>query len=232
MCEIYGFCGSHPIKLNKFTNEFWSHSKIHKDGFGFYLADKHEYYTNSDAAYNYLTKLMHKSFTSSLALCHIRFKTHGESKIENCHPFIKYDSHGIQWALIHNGYTDDNNFMKALSTIQSGETDSERLLLYIIEMINSFYEHSWIEDKAEFLDHLYLLLRNTLRDISTLGKTNLIFTDNYTNNMYVYMNHPNTLFYFNDGNGVHISTVPLTNDIWTAVPANKLFIFNNGKLIQ
>ena len=42
MCEIYGFCGNRKLNLNKYTDVFWSHSKVHKDGFGYYLADKNE----------------------------------------------------------------------------------------------------------------------------------------------------------------------------------------------
>ena len=79
MCEVYGFCGSVPTKLNKYTDEFWLHSRMHKDGFGFYLADKNELYVNPHTAMAYIGKLNKKDFTSKLALCHIRFKTHGQA---------------------------------------------------------------------------------------------------------------------------------------------------------
>ena len=228
MCEVYGFCGSKQTLLNKYTDEFWKHSKIHKDGFGYYLADHDELYVNADSANSYLIKLAKKKFISDLALCHIRFKTHGAAKIENCHPFVKYDVQGIKWTLIHNGFIDNNNTLEALATIQSGDTDSERILLFIVEAINSLYEHNWITDVNELQYYMYIQIEAAIQSLGTLGKTNLIFTDNYTDNMYVYMNAPNTLFYLNTSDGVHVATTPLSNEDWKPVTPCKLHIFNNG----
>lgn len=229
MCEIYGFCGSHVTRLNKYTNEFWLHSQVHRDGFGYFLADRNDLYLNPKAAIDFIEKLYKKPFDSKLALCHIRFKTHGPASVENCHPFIKTDSRGIRWALIHNGYISDNYTTAALSTLQNGETDSERILLAIVESINILYEHSYMESEDEFLKYLYAHIELTLTSISALGKTNLIFTDSYTNNMYVFMNSPRTLFYLKTDDGYHISTTPLSKDeAWQPVPPYKLYIFNSG----
>lgn len=232
MCEVYGFCGSVPTKLNNYTDEFWTHARMHKDGFGYYLADRDHFYVNPNSAEGYLKGLSKFNFTSKLALCHIRFKTHGPASVENCHPFIKHDSHGIQWSLVHNGYIDDNPAVAALGTLQIGETDSERILLSIIETVNSYYEHSWIDDAGEFLYYMYNQIGITLSELSSLGKVNLIFTDNYTNNMYVYMNHPHTLFFLKTSTGVHVSTTRLSNEDWVAVEPYKLHIFNNGRKLD
>lgn len=232
MCEVYGFCGSIPTKLNKYTDEFWLHSRVHQDGFGFYLADKNELYVNPCSAMNYIGKLNKKNFTSKLALCHIRFKTHGPASRLNCHPFIANDIHGIRWSLIHNGYIDDTPPISALGTLQNGDTDSERILLCIVESVNSFYEHTWIDDNDEFMYGLYIQIEATLNELASLGKTNLIFTDSLTNNMYVYMNHTNTLFMLKTDSGVHISTTRLTNEPWVPVEPYKLHIFNNGSRVN
>jgi glutamine amidotransferase len=231
MCEIYGFCGSRQVNLNKYTDEFWLHSRIHQDGFGYYLADKSDLYVNPKSAMAYIDKLSHKSFTSKLALCHIRFKTHGPASSENCHPFIKYDSHGVEWSLIHNGYIDDNFTTAALGSLQNGETDSERILLSIVESVNSYYDHCYITNRADFLFYLYNAIQNSLSELSELGKTNLIFTDNHTDNMYVFMNSPNTLFYLKTDDGYHFSTTKLTDENWIPVEPFRLHIFNNGKSI-
>lgn len=232
MCEIYGFCGSVPTKLNKYTDEFWLHSRVHQDGFGYYLADRDQLYVNPKSAMNYIKGLSKFNFVSKLALCHIRFKTHGPASVENCHPFIKKDIHGIKWSLIHNGYIDDNLVTAALSKIQVGETDSERILLSIVESVNSFYEHSWITDPEEFLFYLYLQLEITISELANLGKVNLIFTDSLTNNMYVYMNHPRTLYYLDTPNGIHISTTKLSDEQWVPVEPFKLHVLNNGKVLD
>ena len=232
MCEIYGFCGNKAVTLNQYTNEFWTHARIHQDGFGYYLADRKLLYVNPRSAMDYIKGLSKFDFKSKLALCHIRFKTHGPAKAENCHPFIKHDVLGIEWSLIHNGYIDDTPTTAALGTIQKGETDSERILLCIVETVNRFYEHSFIEDHSEYMNALYSAIENTCNELSTLGKTNLIFTDNFTNNMYVYMNHRNTLFKHISDDGVHISTTPLTKECWNAIEPGKLHIFNNGALVN
>lgn len=232
MCEVYGFCGNVPTKLNKYTDEFWTHGRVHRDGFGYYLIDKDDFYVNPDSAANHLEKLFKKNFTSKLALCHIRFKTHGPATEDNCHPFVKKDLHDVKWSLIHNGYIDDSLVVEAIGSLQNGSTDSERILLAIIETVNAFYEHSWIEDRDECLSHLYKELGITLTGLSTLGKTNLIFTDSLTNNMYVYMNHPFTLFSLTTDTGVHISTTKLSNENWEPVKPYVLHIYNNGRLIN
>lgn len=228
MCEVYGFCGNKPTKLNKYTDEFWLHSRVHQDGFGYYLADKDKLYVNPHSAMNYIKGLNKFNFESKLALCHIRFKTHGPVSELNCHPFIKYDIRGNKWSLIHNGYIDDSPAVAALGTLQMGDTDSERILLCIIEAVNHYYEHSYISDYKDFCTYMYMIIEETCHELSTLGKTNLIFTDCCTNNMYVYMNHPMTLFYLQTENGFHVSTTKLTDENWTAVEPHKLHIFNNG----
>lgn len=232
MCEVYGFCGSKATTLNKYTNEFWLHARMHQDGFGYYLADKDKLYVNPNSAMKYIKGLYKFNFLSKLALCHIRFKTHGPASVENCHPFSKTDIRGIKWTLIHNGYISDSPAVAALGTLQTGETDSERILLCIVEAINSFYEHSWVSDPDEFFYRLYTQIEITLSELSTLGKTNLIFTDSLTNNMYVYMNHPNTLYRLYADGGVHISTTKLSEDNWEPVEPYKLHIFNNGHKLE
>lgn len=228
MCEIYGFCGNKKTNISRYTNEFWLHSRIHKDGFGFYLADSNKLYVNPDSAISHIDELNKMNFNSKLALCHIRFKTHGDAKIENCHPFIKRDIRGIKWCLIHNGFIEESPATNVMNKIQVGETDSERILLCLIEAVNFFYEHSWIESYDEFLQYLYIHLESTLQNISRLGRVNLIFTDSSTNNMYVFMNRANTLFYLKTDNGYHISTTPLSNENWKPVEPFKLHIFNDG----
>ena len=232
MCEVYGFCGSKPVDLHKYTDEFWTHAAWHKDGFGYFLADKDDYYVNPKSALTQIDRLVKHNFTSKLALCHIRFKTHGPALTENCHPFIKYDCRGIAWTLIHNGYIQDSIETAALGTIQNGSTDSERILLSIIETVNSYYEHSWIDSYEDFLLFMYAHIESKLNELSQLGKTNLIFTDSLTNNMYVYMNAPRTLYLLDSGDGFHISTTPLSKEVWIAVEPFKLHIFNNGKKLD
>lgn len=235
MCELYGFCGNQQVNLNKYTDIFWKHAAIHKDGFGYYLADNDELYVNPRPATFYLNDLAKKGFDSSLALCHIRFKTHGDVSEYNCHPFSKLDGRDIKWTLIHNGYIIDyDEDLERLSSVQIGDTDSERILLFLIEEINFFYNslpEMSCNNQEEFLNYLYFSIEEVCNHLSRLGKTNLIFTDSFTQNMYVYINHPKSLFYLRTGEGVHFSSTRLTEEDWESPEPYKLLVFNKGKRI-
>lgn len=231
MCEIYGFCGKYPSLLNDYTDVFWSHSEVHRDGFGYYLADKDDFFVSTLAAKNY-RPLATTSFLTSLGLFHIRFKTHGGISLTNCHPFIEKDNRGIQWALIHNGYIEDTPQTEVLKKYQTGETDSERILLSLIETINHFYDYSYTESEREERSFLYAILNHKLQEMSHLGKLNLIFTDNKTNNMYVFMNHARTLHIQRAEEGVHIATTPLYGCGWEYIEPLRLHIFNAGEQIR
>jgi predicted glutamine amidotransferase len=233
MCEIYGFCGSHPTRLNQYTGEFWLHSRYNRDGFGYYLADKDTLYLNPKPAIEFINELNKFNFESQLALCHIRFKTHGDASIVNCHPFTKNDNHSVKWSLIHNGYIlSETPELNALGTLQTGNTDSERILLSLIESINSFYEYSLFYSKEEFFQWMYASIENTLCKLASLGKVNLIFTDGLTHNMYVFMNDPGTLFYLPTKDGYHFSTTRLSSENWLPVEPFTLHIVNNGSVVN
>lgn len=231
MCEIYGFCGKQPTLLNDYTDIFWLHSEVHRDGFGYYLADKNEYCVNTCAAKDY-EPLKTKDFRTSLGLFHIRFKTHGGVSLSNCHPFIKTDCRGIQWVLIHNGYIADDDQTESFARMQNGETDSERILLSLIETINHFYDYCFTDNYKEELEFLYVIIEQRLLYLSRQGKLNLIFIDNKTNNMYVFMNHTRTLHMQKVEEGVHVSTTPLYGCRWEYVEPFRLHIFNAGKQIR
>lgn len=135
---------------------------------------------------------------------------------------------GNKWTLIHNGYIEDNDVTTALSSLQLGETDSERILMYLVEHIDYLYEHAWILNEDDLCKYMYKQLSSAIDKISTLGKVNLIFTDSFTNNMYVYMNYPNTLFYLKTQCGYHVSTTKLSDEHWVPVTPYKLHVLNNG----
>ena len=85
------------------------------------------------------TKRYHRSQTvSKNALAHIRLGTIGVKDFYNCHPFVKKDNAGRRWTLIHNGTVFDCPDLCKYSTEEEGETDSERILLAIVDLVNNF----------------------------------------------------------------------------------------------
>ena len=70
------------------------------------------------------------------ALAHIRLATIGNVEQDNCHPFTAVDNSGRTWTLIHNGTIFESDNIGKYVFLQKGETDSERILLYIVDSIN------------------------------------------------------------------------------------------------
>ena len=65
------------------------------------------------------------------ALAHIRYATVGNVEYANCHPFSGQTAKGRVIMIAHNGTIFQSNTLNRYLKIQSGETDSERILLYL-----------------------------------------------------------------------------------------------------
>ena len=75
---------------------------------------------------------------SKNVFAHICLATMGEIISPNCHPFIELDDNNRSWMLIHNGTIFNYPPLDKYREIEIGNTDSERILLYIIDNVNRF----------------------------------------------------------------------------------------------
>ena len=142
MCELYGFSGIREKDLNSDLRTFYSHACEHPNGWGLALLDESapeviREVCRADRS-EYLRHRLERPILAKTALAHIRRATIGSEEYINCHPFTAVDSGGRQWILIHNGTVFESEHLNRYVFRQKGETDSERILLYIIDKTNIF----------------------------------------------------------------------------------------------
>lgn len=140
MCEIYGFSGKLERELNSDLRRFYSHSSEHPNGWGLAIYNKNnteilKEECRADKS-ELLAKRLKRTIKAKTALAHIRLATIGNEEYDNCHPFTSVDNSGRTWTLIHNGTIFESDNIDRYVFLQKGETDSERILLYIVDSIN------------------------------------------------------------------------------------------------
>lgn len=210
--------------------EFFSHSNKHPNGWGianFYegsVAIEKEPIQASKSAY-LKERLSHKMDISTL-LAHIRLATIGNIEYGNSHPFIQQDASGRKWVLIHNGTIFDYPALSPYQYQQRGATDSERILLYLVDQINlkqkAMGRSLKTVERFELLDPL-------IADMAQGNKLNLIIYDGEW--MYIHTNYANSLYVCEDGKTAIFCTVPLKKGDWAPVPFTTLCAYQDGQRI-
>ena len=158
---------------------------------------------------------------------HIRLATMGEIISPNCHPFTEADDNNRSWMLIHNGtifdYPKLNDYIKK----EKGNTDSERILLYIIDKVNEFERD---KGRLSTIKERFNLLTDIVADLSKNNKLNLMFYDGDLT--YIHSNMRDSLYYLKDDESFLVASTPLTDDEnWKPVELNKLFGLIDGNII-
>jgi glutamine amidotransferase len=233
MCELFGINSDKKISINDYLRTFFSHSEQHDYGWGlacFYgnsvSLEKEALKANSS---HYLRQRLQHPIVIDNAIAHIRLATVGNMAYENCHPFIKHDKYGRCWTLAHNGTIFDFPMLDRYKEHQEGKTDSERILFYIIDCLNTAQELVQrplnFEERFDFIDGL-------LEALSPGNKINLLIWDGEA--MYVHYNYANTLYVNDISDQTKIfSTQPLSNDdTWHEVEFLRLLAYKNGQLVM
>ena len=116
--------------------------------------------------------------------------------------------------------------MNQYKKVQEGETDSERVLLYIVDAIN----RKEIELGKELNQkERFELLDTLVCDVSRGNKLNLIIYDG--DNFYVHTNEAHTLHQLETPEGRYFSTKPLSDEDWQPVPLTQLLAYQDGELV-
>ena len=230
MCEIFGFSSSKEEELNDYLREFYSHCDEHPHGWGLAILDPDKYSVFKEPVKArssiMLGNILLNPIVSKNALAHIRLGTIGDKDFYNCHPFVKKDNSGRRWTLIHNGTVFDCLDLCKYSTMEEGETDSERILLAIVDLINNFES---FKGEPLTLKERFDIVADLIEFMAYANKLNLIIYDG--EQMYVHVNYRNSLCYLKTENGIFISTQALDDKDWKDVPLNTLFSFLNGELL-
>ena len=231
MCEIFCFNSNTPKQVNECLQCFYDRSDEHPDGWGLaniqsdeVVIDKEPVKANCS---QYLKNMLSNPIIGKNIFAHIRLATVGEIISPNCHPFTRADDNNRSWMLIHNGTIFDYPELDKYLELEVGDTDSERILLYIIDKVNEF-EHS--KGALSTIKERFELLAMIVEDLSKNNKLNLMIHDGDLT--YIHSNMKDSLYYLKNDEGFLIASTPLDDDEkWMPVELNKLFALINGEII-
>ena len=145
MCELFGLSSRDKIEVNEYLRAFFRHSEQHPHGWGlaqfFGNAVQIEKEPVAAVESQYLNTRLSFPIDAKSLIAHIRLASVGRLRYENCHPFVLRDIDGRAWTFAHNGTIFSPGRSNGASIDfykdrQQGGTDSERVLLYLIDRIN------------------------------------------------------------------------------------------------
>lgn len=230
MCELFGASSRNKTDCRIPLQEFYSHGDTNPHGWGIVLPGETDFFLKKEAVSSirssYLENILRFPVEADLLLAHIRLATKGSIEYNNTHPFLLKDASGITWALIHNGTIFESEVLSKYVFRQLGQTDSERILDYLVDNINS-----GIDEKGRSLtvEERIQIVEKTLVTITPENKVNIILSDG--NLLYAHSNYKGGLHWKEDCNRVLISTRSLDRGDWQELPINTLFVYDRGSLI-
>lgn len=230
MCELFGISSIGRVRVNNLLKEFSSHSIYHPNGWGIAV-----FYGNSVSlekepvpAYQsvYLRERLRHNFEVRNMIAHIRLATRGSMDFENCHPFVMRDNYDRGWTLAHNGTIFDCPAMEDYVYTQEGQTDSERILCYIVATVNQRQTELGrpLTGKERF-DLVDTLVCQT----APHNKLNLLIYD--SEQLMVHTNYADSLYFKQLYGTVMFATVPLDRGDWQPVPFTTLLSYQDGRQI-
>ena len=230
MCELFGLCSKSPIDVREYLNIFYGHSIHHPHGWGLIRENenKTEIIKEPIRAMDsrIISTIIQKTEPQTNLLAHIRLATVGATKYDNCHPYTGFDASGRRWSLIHNGTIYSGTELAKYLSEQSGDTDSERVFLYLLDEINrAIILNSAplsIEQRCDIVNKLAIT-------ISPRNKFNFMIYDGEL--LYIHKNMKDTLSYKKLDSGMIFSTQPLDNNDWEQFPMTQINVFKDGECI-
>ena len=237
MCELFGLSSRNKIEVNEYLRAFFRHSEQHPHGWGlaqfFGNAVQLEKEPVAAVESQYLTTRLSFPIQARSLIAHIRLASVGRLRYENCHPFVLRDIDGRAWTFAHNGTIFSPKRASGASIddykdTQLGGTDSERVLLYLIDRINErrmkLGRHLEAEDRFTLLDEV-------IAELSHDNKLNLLIWDGEY--LYAHTNYADTLFTkkIPETGSLLIATKPIDSGAWEHVPFLQLQVYKDGETI-
>lgn len=230
MCELLGVNAKRKIKINGLLGTFFRHSEEHRNGWGLALLDEELFAIDREARKAvdslYLRSKLSGSIETSKCIAHIRKATIGEENENNTHPFSACDDSGRLWVLAHNGTIFESEELAPYQYTQTGTTDSERILLYVVDRINMLYRGGSSELSEDMRIHA---VDETIKKIVPGNKVDLMIYDGEL--FYVHKNEPGTLYEKDCKDGIMFATVPLEPTGWREFVQNRLMVYRDGELV-
>ena len=227
MCELFGLSGKKEVNIERELREFFSHAPDNPNGWGMYLDSRNGPFfmkenQRADRS-DYLNRFLTQKIKAMNAVAHIRFATIGYDLMENTHPFTGKDISGREWIVAHNGTIFEGEILTKYLHVQQGETDSERIFLYILDSINTFIRRTHCAPGAA---ERFEILQKIVADLSPCNKLNLLIFDSEV--LYVHTNYKDSLYLRSRDGNTCFSTKPLADGIWTNVPFARLVSYKDG----
>lgn len=230
MCELFGLSSRKPQMINEELREFYSHSPEHPHGWGLALLD-HDRFTIEKEPMRaidslYLKERLSEPIITKTALAHIRFGTIGNIERRNCHPFTGIDASGRKWTLIHNGTIFESEVMQKYVSQQNGDTDSERVFLFLMDLINQKIK---VKGRSLCSRERFEVVDSMVTQAAPHNKLNLLIYDG--DMIYAHSNFKESLHQRVTEDSVYFSTQPLANGDWEPVPFTQLVAYEDEKLV-
>ena len=183
---------------------------------------------------------------ASTLLAHIREATIGALEYNNTHPFQKMDDSGRCWTLAHNGTVFEGALLSRFIEAQEGQTDSERILLYLVDQINRAREKKLRElpspEKRQASDccpaaeltagERCRVIDQAVTSLAPGNKLNLLLFDGEI--LYTHTNMRGTLHSCHVGDTALFATVPFltgSSSHWEELPFTSLCAWREGAQI-
>lgn len=224
MCELLGFSAARSSDITKQLREFYSHSSTNPHGWGIMYSGGTLRESLKASESDKLSKILDYIEPQRILLAHIRFATVGSIRQENCHPFTAADVTGRQWTMIHNGTIYSGSRLIPMLSRQKGDTDSERLFLYLLDKLNSAQAERPLHPSERFK-----LVEEIVFDIAPRNKLNLMIYDGEL--LYIHKNMEETMKFREIGSGVMFSTTALDDGDWQEVPMAQLLAYRDGEKV-
>lgn len=232
MCELLGISSKVPYDFRAELKNFFKHCNENPHGWGImYKKDGERKIVKEPVSADSSTKLprlVSQLDSQNVLIAHIRYATVGAKNNENTHPFERYDDSGRRWTLIHNGTIFSGNVLTKYKQTQKGTTDSERILLYLIEQINQKIREKNEQDLDA--EERFSVLNQVVCDITHRNKVNLMIYDGEY--LYAHKNMKDTLSFKRTEDGIVLATKPIDDGNWIPLPMTTLLSFKDGKLIR
>ena len=231
MCELFGVNSREIIKCNEMLKDFFTHGIDNPHGWGlaaFYgNAVSLEKEPVSSIESIYLKNRLTEDIEKDKLIAHIRKASKGGIEYKNSHPFVLRDSTDRAWTLAHNGTIFESRELEPYIYRQKGQTDSERILYYLVDRINAA-----LKEAARTLtpEERFSIVDKVVHTVTPENKVNLLIYDGEL--FYVHTNHAGSLHRYHKGSTLVISTKPLKQNRWEEVPLNTLFAYRDGELVH
>ena len=227
MCELFGFSAGKKVNIDRELKEFYSHAPDNPNGWGIYYDDGgteyfHKENKRADRS-SYLKGVLSGRIDAKDAIAHIRYATIGYDLMNNTHPFIGTDLSGRKWIFAHNGTIFESDLLTDYYHRQKGETDSERILLYMLDKQNEMISRNG--GPLNECDR-FAVLEEMVAGLSPKNKLNLLIFDGEI--LYVHNNCRGSLYTREQEGSTTVSTKPLCGGHWEDAPFTRLVSYKDG----